>query len=116
MKDFPPLQPRERYIAIGGESWAAALGQDQAKYITPKVGIFLYGPDNRPMREQVEHMAFMSANSEMAMHPLLQIMYAMQERFVGGSARSEIYKEVASQFQLAIDAVRTADRLVNKRS
>jgi hypothetical protein len=110
-----PAEPHERYIAIGGESWAAALGQDQAKYITPKVGIFLYGADNRPMREQVEHMAFMSANPEMATHPLLQIMDVMQQRFVEYSTRSGKYKEVASQFQLAIDAVKTADRLANKK-
>ncbi len=115
MSEFPPMQPHERYIAIGGESWAAALGQDQAKYITPKVGIFLYGPDNRAMREQVEHMAFMSANPEMAMHPLLQIMDVIQERLTESSKFSGRHKEVASQFQAAIDAVRTADRLAKQR-
>jgi hypothetical protein len=109
-----PIKPHERYIAIGGESWSAALGQDQSKYITPKVGIFLYGPDSRPMREQVEGMAFMSANADMALFPLIQIMQVIQERFIGFSKRSGKYKEAAGQLQVAIDAVRAADRLTNK--
>lgn len=110
------LQPKDRYIAIGGESWAAALGQDQAKYITPKVGIFLYGFDSRPMRKQVEEMAFMSANVDMAWHPLLQIMDVMEARLIEWSKNYVRHKEAASHFQAAIDAVRTAERATKQKT
>jgi hypothetical protein len=111
MRKIGAMQPHERYIAIGGEDWAAALGQDEAKYITPKVGIFLYGPDSRNMREQVHDMAFMSANAGMAFHPLLQIMDVIQERLADHTNN----KDAASKFQEAIDAVRATARLVNKK-
>jgi hypothetical protein len=109
------MTPSERYIAIGGESWTAALGQDQAKYLTPKVGIFLYGSDSRALRDQVQGMSFMSANAEMAMYPLVQIMEAMQERFSEWAMIHGDRKEIATQFQSAIDAVKSVDQLIKKQ-
>ena len=109
-----PILPHERYIVIGGENWSAALGTD-AKFLAPKVGIFLCGPDHRPMREQVEHMAFMSANAEMTMHPLLQIMEVMQETFARHGKTNPSWEQVVWHFQGAIDEVRTAKRLLDKK-
>lgn len=110
-----PIQPHERYIAIGAESWSAALGLDQAKYLTPKVGIFLYGPDSRNYREQVEAMAFMSANSDMALYPLIQIMETMQEVYLRHAKHSAKYTNVADQFNSAIEAVRAIRKSVEER-
>lgn len=114
MSELKPMEPHERYIAIGGESWGAALGNETSKWMTPKVGIFLYGADNRPMREQVEGMAFMSANAEMAMHPLLQIMQVIQERFVEFSKVNPKFKKITYEFQAAIDSTMATERIIEE--
>ncbi len=67
-----------RHIAIVGEDWSHILGQEKSEYMVRKVGIILYGYGD--ISETLRTMQCMSANVEMAMSPLVEIMNCLIER------------------------------------
>lgn len=117
MNDGGPAWPvaEDRYIAIIGESWAAMLGQDRAKYLTPKVGIFLH-MENSDLRESMSRMQVISGNVELAMFPLQQILEAMIHRMGESAKYNKAYKPALLAMEGALENVKQADAMLAARA
>ncbi len=110
---FP--QSGERFIAIVGEHWGEMLGQDRAKHLTPKVGIFLHG-ENSDLRSAVSRMQVISGNVELAMFPLQQIMDALIHRTKDAAKFNKAHKDALTSLELALEHIKRADAMLLARS
>lgn len=90
------------------------LGNDRAKYLTPKVGIVLHG-DGNTLRDSLQNMQIISGNTDMAMYPLMQIMDAMIENLENFTKLNPKFSAPLATMKDARERVEKADELLRNR-
>lgn len=103
------------FIAIVGEDWNHILGNENTKYLSPKIGLIVHGNGGgEPLSDTLRNMQIISGNADLALHPLGLITATVAEQIEKFAKNNPRYREASLLIHAAVKLIRQTEEAYSR--